>query len=300
MLRSEDQNVESYELLVTKAQSLGFDAVGVARAEELPEMAGRLKRWLDKGCNAGMDYMARNTDKRRDVRLLVEGARSLVVTLTNYYMPRRQPDGVPLIARYAYGKDYHIVIKERLRKLMEGKDGRCFVDSAPLFEHEWARKAGLGWIGRNTLLLNRELGSFCFIGVFVTTAVYDTYSTPFENNYCGTCNRCIQACPTGALSEYEVDARKCISYQTIENKDEYPPVLKQLAGNRIFGCDACQEVCPWNSKAKPHRVAEFLPKPEVLKLTASDWQQMDEHRFKELFKNTPLERTGLERLKRNI
>lgn len=288
------------------ALKLGFDAAGVAPVALLSDEVARLRSWVEAGKNAGMEYMSRNLDKRENPALLVEGAKSVIVTLTNYYTVREQVAGIPRIAKYAWGKDYHLVLKERLWSLLEELrkyepvTGRCFVDSAPVLEHEWARRAGLGWQGKNTLLLNRELGSFCFIGVIVTTAVFDAYDKPFTNSYCGQCNRCVEACPTGALTAHEVDARKCISYQTIENKGEYPEVLKRLAGGRIFGCDACQEVCPWNRKAKEHHVPEFLPKPEVIGLTAQDWREMDEACFKELFKHMPQERTGLERIIRNL
>lgn len=288
------------------ARETGFDAAGVAPVALLSGEMARLRRWIEAGNNAEMGYMARNLDKRENPALLVEGAESVIVTLTNYYTARKQVAGIPRMAKYAWGKDYHLVLKERLRLLLgelqrvEPATGRCFVDSAPVLEHEWARRAGLGWLGKNTLLLNRELGSFCFIGVIVTTAVFDVYDEPFTDSFCGLCNRCVEACPTGALSAHELDARKCISYQTIENKGEYPENLKRLAEGRIFGCDACQEVCPWNRKAKEHRVPEFLPKPEVIGLTEQEWLEMDEVRFEGLFKNMPQERTGLKRILRNL
>lgn len=295
-------------VLTDSAGYLGFDAVGVAPVACLLEEETRLKAWLEKGMNAGMRYMADNLEKRVDPRLLVEDTRSVIVTLTNYYTTFRQQKGNPVIAKYALGKDYHLVIRDRLRKLLEairqgsGEEisGRCFTDSAPIFEHEWARRAGLGWQGKNTLILNRELGSFCFIGVILTNAKFDTYSDPFTAGYCGTCSRCVEACPTGALTPYQVDARKCISYNTIEKKDDYPEALKKLAGGRIFGCDACQDVCPWNRKARQHRNEEFFPRDEIRSLTQADWLDMDRFFFKRLFKGTPLERTGLSKIKMNI
>lgn len=288
------------------ARETGFDAAGVAPVALLSDEVSRLRSWTEAGKNAGMEYMERNLDKRENPALLVEGAKSVIVTLTNYYTAREQAAGLPRMAKYAWGKDYHLVLKERLWSLLgelqktEPVTGRCFVDSAPVLEHAWARRAGLGWQGKNTLLLNRELGSFCFIGVIVTTAVFDVYDKPYRGSYCGQCNRCVEACPTGALTTHEVDARKCLSYQTIENKGEYPDVLKRLAGGRIFGCDTCQEVCPWNRKAREHHVPEFLPKPGVLGLTEQDWREMDEGYFKELFKDMPQERTGLRRIIRNL
>ena len=288
------------------AEEIGFDAIGVAPVALLSDEVARLRSWVEEGKNAGMDYMGRNLEKRENPALLVEGARSVVVTLTNYYTRGKQAPGVPKIAKYAWGKDYHLVVKERLWRLLkelqvlESVEGRCFVDSAPVLEHEWARRAGLGWLGKNTLLIHPKLGSYCFIGVMILTVDFDAYDTPFDASFCGRCNRCVEACPTGALTSHEVDARKCISYHTIENKGEYPEDLKVLAENRIFGCDLCQKVCPWNRKAKEHQVAEFSLRPEISGLTVNDWLGMDETRFKELFKDMPQERTGLMRIVRNL
>lgn len=293
----------SLELLQQQAKEAGFDAVGVAPVETLARETSHLREWLQEGWQGEMHYMERNIEKRENPVLLVENARSVIVTLTNYYTPRLQAENTPLLARYAYGKDYHRVVKGRLQELrtrMGGIEGRCFVDSAPVFEHEWARRAGLGWLGKNTLLIHPEKGSFCFIGVILTPAVFDFYSTPYEKQHCGNCSRCIEACPTGALVPHRLDARKCISYQTIENKGEYPPELKQKAGFWIFGCDLCQEACPWNKRSPLHTVPDFLPKEEILELRATDWMQMDETTFKRLFENTPLERTGLARIRRNL
>lgn len=293
----------SLELLQQQAKEVGFDAVGVAPVESLTREVSHLREWLKEGRQGEMHYMERNIEKRENPVLLVENARSIIVTLTNYYTPRLQADGAPLLARYAYGKDYHRVVKERLQELMVkigATEGRCFVDSAPVFEHEWARRAGLGWLGKNTLLIHPKKGSFYFIGVIITPMVFDLYSTPYEKQHCGSCNRCVEACPTGALLPHRLDARKCISYQTIENKGEYPSELKREAGLWIFGCDLCQEACPWNKRNPLHTVPDFLPKEEVLGLRAADWMQMDEITFKRLFENTPLERTGLARIRRNL
>lgn len=290
----------SFRMLEKRARALGFDAFGVAKAEKLSAEVARLRTWLNKGYQAGMGYLERNLDKREDITLLVDGARSVIVTLTNYYTDRKPAAGSPVIARYAYGKDYHRVVKERLKRLMNDFPGRCFVDSAPVLEHEWARRAGLGWIGRNTLLIHRKLGSFCFIGIIVTPEEMDVYSSPVTAGFCGQCTRCVDACPTGALTAYEVNAGKCISYHTIENKGEYPEALKRLGGNRIFGCDACQDVCPWNRKAIPHRVADFEPSPEVLRWTEADWKKADDRTFERLFKDTPLERAGREKIIKNL
>lgn len=289
------------------AREIGFDAAGIAPVALLSEEVGELEHWVAEGKNAGMGYMARNIEVRENPERLVEGARSVIVTLTGYYTAEKYREDVPRIAMYARGKDYHIVVKERLSALLkriqqEEKEvtGRCFVDSAPVLEHVWAKRAGLGWQGKNTLLIRRGLGSYCFIGVIVSTLELEEYDRPFSGSFCGTCNRCVEACPTGALIPGEVDARKCISYHTIENKEDYPEEIRKVAGNRIFGCDICQEVCPWNQKLPEHRIAEFCPNPEVISLTAQDWKTMDTGRFKALFKDTPLERTGLSRILRNL
>ena len=289
------------------AREIGFDATGVTPVALLSDEVRQLERWIAAGKNAGMEYMARNLEVRENPDKLVEGAQSVIVTLTNYYTRDQQLPDVPQIAMYARGKDYHLVIKERLYALLErikqevpDTEGRCFVDSAPVLEHAWAKRAGLGWQGKNTLLIRKGLGSFCFIGILVTTACFDEYDAPFTGSYCGTCNRCVEACPTRALIPGEVDARKCISYQTIENKGEYPEELKRLAGNRIFGCDVCQVVCPWNQKLSEHCVSEFIADPSAMNLTQADWMAMDKQLFKKLFKSTPLERTGLDRLQRNL
>ena len=295
------------DVLKDIAREIGFDAVGVAPAALLSDEVEQVKRWVAEGMNAGMSYMERNMEVREDVERLVDGARSVIVTLTNYYNPWQQPAGIPKIAMYARGKDYHRVVKDRLFALLEeiriqmpGEKGRCFVDSAPVLEHAWARRAGLGWQGKNTLLIRKGLGSFCFIGVIVTTAEFETYDFPFTESFCGKCNRCIEACPTGALTMGKVDARRCISYQTIENKDECPVELKELAGNWIFGCDICQLVCPWNQQLTAHRCSAFMPSGRNMELDAEEWKGMTEEQFDELFHETPLKRAGLEHLKNNL
>lgn len=290
----------SYAVLQQQATRLGFEAFGVVPVEKLSQDKVRLLQWLNTGKQAGMSYMERNVEKREDPSLLVKESRSVIVTLMNYYHPDVQAENMPHVSRYAYGKDYHGVIKQRLRLLMAGMEGRCFVDSAPVMEKEWARRAGLGWIGKNTLLLHRRLGSFCFIGVIITPAVFDRYSLPLTQQYCGTCKRCVEACPTGALSPYELDANKCISYHTIENKGDYPWEIRRKAGKWIFGCDICQEVCPWNGHLKVHQIPEFMPNPKVMQMTDADWKKLDETAFHILFKDTPLERTGLKRILRNL
>lgn len=289
------------------ARETGFDAAGVAPVALLREEVGWLKRWVAEGKHAGMDYMGRNMELRENPALLVEGARSVVVTLTNYYQDLQPDKGWPSIARYAWGQDYHRVVKDRLYRLLDRLQtevgelhGRCFTDSAPLLEHAWARRAGLGWQGKNTLLIRKGLGSYCFIGVILSDLEPEAYDEPCRASYCGSCNRCVEACPTGALRPHELDARKCISYHTIENKGVYPEEVKRAAGNRIFGCDICQDVCPWNRHLPLPQDGAFLPKEEVWTLRKQDWIEMDEERFGRLFRNTPLERTGLSRILRNL
>lgn len=286
--------------LKERAKSLGFDAVGISRADKLPLERKRLEHWLEAGFHGGMAYMGRNVEKREDPALLVDNVRSVVVTLTNYYTENKQPEGAPRIARYAYGKDYHTVIRDRLYALKQHLEGRCFVDSAPVFEHAWAVRSGLGWIGKNTLLINKKLGSFCFIGILMTTAVFDTYDEPYAVAHCGNCNRCVEACPTGALSAYALDARKCISYLTIEQREDYAEAIKEKAGGRIFGCDICQEVCPWNREIAEHHVEDFMPLEVLTRFNREDWVQMDEKAFNVYFGESPLKRAGLEKLHRNM
>lgn len=295
------------EAIKEAARRIGFDAAGIAPVALLSEEAEHVRRWVREGKHAGMDYMERNEEVREDVRRLVPGAHSVIVTLTNYYDPCPQPAGVPRIAMYARGRDYHAVLKERLHALLweirqqePEAEGRCFVDSAPLLEHAWARRAGLGWQGKNTLLIRKGLGSFCFIGTIITTTRFDRYDTPFTANHCGTCRRCVDACPTGALQPGSLDARRCISYQTIENKEDCPDELLRLAGERLFGCDACQTACPWNTRLTPHRTADFLPQGDNMELTAADWLAMSPEQFHERFRGSPLERAGLLRLQKII
>lgn len=293
-----------FDSLENKAKELGFDAVGVSPILELEDMERGLIEWIKSKKHGDMSFLERNIDKRRNPALLVENARSIIVVLANYYTDIKTS---PIIARYALGKDYHWVLKKKMNDLLsyienvDGKDGgRCFVDSAPIFEQEWGRRVGLGWKGKNTLLINRDIGSFFFIGVIISTVEFDSYSVPSNKNYCGKCTKCIDSCPTSALSLHGLEATKCIAYNTIENKGEYPYDIKKKSGDWIFGCDICQEVCPWNKKIKLHNITEFSPDEEVLKLNYEDWKNMTPAQFKRLFKGSPLERTGLKRIKRNL
>jgi len=287
---------------------LGFLACGVSRACSLDEEKSRLENWLARGMHGEMGYMGRNTGKRSDPRLLVEGARSVVSVLLNYYPVQNQADPeAPVLSKYAYGKDYHLVLKEKLQALLQyireeiaPCQGRAFTDSAPVLDKAWAARSGLGWIGKNTNLISVEHGSFFFIGELIL----DLELEPGEklvSNHCGNCTRCIDACPTRAIvAPYVVDARKCISYQTIELKGEPDPELKGKFKNRVFGCDICQDVCPWNLKSEPHREPGFEPNPRLMQLTGKEWLEMDQSLFNELFRNSAVKRTKYAGLKRNL
>jgi epoxyqueuosine reductase len=297
------QQIKDYAL------ETGFDACGISTVEPATVDRHRLDEWINRGFNGQMTYMERNAEKRENPELLVEDARSVISVLLNYYPPVLQPEEqFYKISKYAYGKDYHYVVKEKLRKIMRFIDVetsgkakmRGFTDSAPVFDKSWAVKAGLGWIGKNSLLINKKLGSFVFVGEIITdlNLVADT---PLNSEYCGSCTACIEACPTGAITEpYTVDARLCISYHTIETKEPPPPAIAQKSGGRIFGCDICQDVCPWNSKLKPHNTPEFKLSDSLVKMKKRDWEELDKPAFKRLFKGTPLERTGFAALKENI
>ena len=299
---------EMTERIRAKALALGFDACGIVRAEPLEEERARLLTWLMKGHHAGMDYMARNTGKRLDPGKLVPGSKSVIVVLLNYYPGEiyEKHRGYPRISRYATGRDYHKVMRKKLKGLLAWinetlapAEGRVFVDTAPLLERAWARRAGLGWTGRNSLLLTKK-GSWFFIGEIVTTLEL-SYDTTEVKDSCGTCTRCIDACPTQAiLPDRTVDARRCISYWTIEYKGEtFPEETPPLHG-QAFGCDICQEVCPWNSKAQPHHIPDFVPQEGRLTLTRDDWEKMTQAEFERLFAGTPVMRTGLVGMKRNV
>ncbi|PKQ62701.1 tRNA epoxyqueuosine(34) reductase QueG [Labilibaculum filiforme] len=296
------------KLIKAKALELGLDLCGIAKADFLEDEKENFQSWLEKKYHGEMTYMTNNIEKRLDPRLLVENTKSVVVVGLNYFPKEQQQDPkAPIIAKYAYGKDYHFVLKDRLNQLLEyinteiGEvSGRAFVDSAPILEHAWAKKAGLGWIGKNSLLLNRKIGSFLFLGELLIDMELE-YEDEKYQDFCGGCSKCIRACPTGAITEpYVVNGSKCISYFTIELKGEIPEEMKGKFENRAFGCDICQDVCPWNRMAKAHSVPEFEPNPDVLSLSKLEWEQMDAHKFGELFKNSAVKRTKLKGLKRNI
>lgn len=291
-----------------EALRLGFDACGFARADFLEEDAARLKEWLDRGYHGSMGYMKNNFEKRTDPRKLVEGSVSVISVLLNYYTDCRQEDPeAPVISKYAYGTDYHFVMKEKLKRLLAFIEaqfgpvsGRVFVDSAPVLDRAWAQRAGLGWIGKHSNLINRELGSFVFIGEIIIDLELE-YSTTPESDFCGSCSLCIDACPTSAiLPGRTIDSNKCISYQTIENRGEIDPGLKGKFENRVFGCDICQDVCPWNRKVTVHGIEEFEPSTRLISMNRNDWEGMQSSTFKSLFASSAVQRCGLKGLRRNL
>ncbi|MCB9278928.1 MAG: tRNA epoxyqueuosine(34) reductase QueG [Lewinellaceae bacterium] len=291
-----------------EAARLGFSFAGIARAEQMDEEARRLESWLNAGMHGQMGYMANHFDKRIDPRKLVEGAKSVISLLYNYYPEQRQSDpAAPKISRYAYGEDYHFVLKRKLKDLLRfiGEEigevsGRCFVDSAPVLERDWARRSGVGWMGRNTMLINPKAGSYYFLAELILDLDL-VYDHPIRD-YCGTCTRCIEACPTDAISPggYVVDGSKCISYFTIELREAIPEEYRGQFDNWMFGCDICQEVCPWNRFSTPHSEPAFEPHPQLLEMTKGDWEELTEEVFRELFRRSAVKRTGFEGLRRNL
>jgi len=292
------------EKIKERLLEMGFSACGIARAEILTEEKEHLLAWLRQGMHGTMDWMERNPDIRINPGLLLPGAKSLIIVLLNYY-PRRIR-GDPAISKYAYGKDYHKVIRKMLRRFAvelnqwnPAAKTRIFVDSAPVLERTWAVKAGLGWQGKNSLLINKQFGSFVFIGGIVTDMELEP-DQPFDRNFCGTCTRCLDACPTRAIVQPGViDARRCISYLTIEHKGEFPEEFRPLLKGRIFGCDICQDVCPWNRKAIPTSLPALQPSPALFELTADSLLHLSESDYRTIFSGTPVDRIGLEKLKKN-
>jgi epoxyqueuosine reductase len=289
-----------------EAYRLGFDFCGIATAEMLENEAPRLEQWLLNDRHGKMSYMQNHFDKRLDPRKLVPGAKSVISLLYNYYTNEKQNQSAPKISTYAYGRDYHFVIKEKLGELVHfieenigNVQGRIFVDSAPVLERAWAKKSGLGWVGKNTQLINKVNGSFFFIAEIISDLALDA-DAPIED-YCGTCTRCIDACPTDAIIQpYVVDGSKCISYFTIELKDEIPREMAGKFENWMFGCDVCQEVCPWNRFSKQHNEKQFLPSDEIKNMSEQEWTEVTEEVFKKLFSDSPLMRTGYKGIQRNL
>lgn len=302
------QILEKNTLMIKqKARALGFDHCGIAKAEQLTEDAYRLEQWLNKGMHGSMGYMENYFDKRIDPRLLVDGAQSVITLLLNYYPAASQQPDAPHIAKYAYGKDYHEVIKAKLNSFLSelraelGEiQGRGFVDSAPVLERSWAQRSGLGWIGKNGNLIHKQAGSFFFIATLIVDIPL-VYDSPV-GDYCGSCTRCLDACPTQALvSPTVVDGSRCISYYTIELKDMLIPAsMEGQFNNWMFGCDICQDVCPWNRFAKATSEAEFAPIPEILNFTSSQWEELTEEEFKKVFAKSPLKRSKYAGIRRNL
>ncbi|MDO9257451.1 MAG: tRNA epoxyqueuosine(34) reductase QueG [Bacteroidales bacterium] len=291
-----------------EAASLGFAACGIAPSEKLDVDMQRLNAWLKKGFHAGMDYMQKHAELRANPELLVENAKSVIVFLYNYYPSKMMDENSPyLISSYAYGQDYHEVIREKLNililKLKEQVPEisiRGFVDSAPVLERAWATRAGLGWIGKNSMLISRRNGSYFFISELITDLELE-YDRPMGGNYCGDCSRCIDACPTGAITALKtVDANKCISYLTIENKEEISETFRGKYDQWIFGCDICQQVCPWNKYSSPHNEPAFEPPPSLMEMEKEDWEKLDNDQYKILFKKSAIKRAKFAGLKRNI
>jgi epoxyqueuosine reductase len=300
-------NREKYTLFIkSEAKRLGFLSCGISKAGFLEQEAPRLENWLNKNQHGQMSYMENNFDKRLNPKLLVDDAKSVVSLLLNYYPAELLNQESYKISKYAYGQDYHFVIKEKLREFLFSiqstigeVSGRAFVDSAPILDKAWAAKSGLGWIGKNSNLLTQQVGSFYFIAELIIDLELDyDYAT---TDHCGTCTACIDACPTDAIvAPYIVDGSKCISYFTIELKENIPTEMKGKFDDWVFGCDICQDICPWNKFSKPHDEPLFSPNPELLSMSKKDWEEITEETFKVVFKNSALKRTKFEGLKRNI
>lgn len=299
---------EITQFIKQKAIEVGFNAIGISKAQKLVGFDTALDNWLANNYHGEMAYMERNQNKRTDPTLLVEGAKSIISFLISYYPEKKQTKQVPQISKYAYGTDYHFVLKDKMQELWDfikelypDLNGRMFVDSAPVSDKLWAVQAGLGWLGKNACLINREIGSFVFICELIVNIELD-YDEPYRSNFCGSCTKCIDACPTQAIVQPGViDSRKCISYLTIENKtDTIPQKYSGQLENRMFGCDTCQDVCPWNNKPLTTKVKEFLSIPEVFILDEDAWENMGKEDFNRIFKSSPLKRAKYKGIKRNL
>jgi epoxyqueuosine reductase len=301
-------NQKTTILVKRLAAELGFNFCGIAHATKLDDDARRLESWLNRGMHGSMHYMERYFELRIDPSQLVPGAKSVITLLLNYYPQEKQNEDVPKISKYAYGRDYHEVIRAKLNRLIEliqekagAIHGRGFVDSAPVLERTWAQRSGLGWIGKNGNLINKQMGSFFFIATLITDLDLEP-DEPFARDLCGTCTRCIDACPTDAILPGKiVDGSRCISYFTIELKDMLiPGEMKNKFENWMFGCDICQDVCPWNRFAKPTTEMEFTPLPEILNLSTKEWENMSDEKFRKIFRQSPLSRSKLKGIRRNL
>nr|WP_297787347.1 tRNA epoxyqueuosine(34) reductase QueG [uncultured Allomuricauda sp.] len=300
-------NAEKHtQLIKTEAKRLGFLSCGISKAEFLEEEAPRLEKWLNQNMHGEMQYMENHFDKRLDPTKLVDGSKSVISLLLNYFPSEEQNQDSYKISKYAYGVDYHFVIKDKLKSLLHfiqeeiGEvHGRAFVDSAPVLDKAWAAKSGLGWIGKHSNLLTQQVGSFYFVAELIVDLELK-YDTPVTD-HCGTCTACIDACPTNAIVQpYVVDGSKCISYLTIELKNEIPAEFEGKLDDWMFGCDVCQDVCPWNRFSKSHNEPLFNPNPELMSFTKKDWEEITEDVFKKVFKKSAVKRTKLSGLKRNI
>jgi len=299
-------NISAYIKALAKEE--GFMYCGIAKALRLEDDERRLEKWLNKEMHGKMGYMENHFDLRVDPTKLVPGAKSVITFLMNYYPKEQQMQDVPKIARYAWGEDYHEVIRAKLKTILskiEEKtgeiNGRGFVDSAPVLERAWALRSGLGWVGKNGNLITKSTGSYFFIATLITDLVLE-YDDPYVKDYCGSCNRCVEACPTDAILPNKiVDGSKCISYFTIELKDAIIPAeMKGKFGDWMFGCDVCQEVCPWNRFAIPHEEEKFKPIAEILEYSKKDWESLTEESFKKIFKHSPLKRSKFAGIQRNL
>lgn len=304
---AETPKILSASLIKATAQRLGFAACGMAPAEPMAEpYASRLRQWIAEGQHGTMDYLERQLEMRLDPRLVMEGAKTVVSLALNYYPERTlSPDGFDF-ARYAYGKDYHDVMRQRLRLLMselgleEHIDGRPFCDTAPIDERYWARRCGLGWTGKNTQLIIPRAGSYFFLGELLLKHPCDHYDEPMTESLCGKCQRCLTACPTQALNGEHLDARRCLSYLTIEHRGELSEEVKEKLGRCVYGCDRCAEACPWNKFARATEVAEFQPSEALQAMTADDWANLTIEQYRQLFKGSAVKRAKFEGLQRNI
>lgn len=302
-----DRKQKYSDFIKNEANRLGFASCGIAKAEFLEEEAPKLESWLKSNYHGQMHYLENHFDKRLDPRLLVEGSKSVISLSYNYFPEVQQRNDSYKISKYAYGQDYHYVIKNKLKELLFAireeigeVNGRAFVDSAPVLERAWAEKAGLGWNGKNSLLIQKKMGSFFFLAELIVDLPL-AYDDPFMTDHCGSCTKCVDACPTNAIMpDATVDGSKCISYYTIELRDNLPNDLKNTFEDWMFGCDICQDVCPWNRASKPNSEPLFQPKKELLDMTKKDWEEITEETFRKVFKKSAVKRTKFSGLTRNI
>jgi epoxyqueuosine reductase len=295
-------------LVKQKAYSLGFDLCGIATSRSLTEHKPIIEEWCSSGMNGDMTYLGKDIEKRIDPGILFPGTRSVIVAGMNYYTDRQQrQDGIPLISRYAFGNDYHLVISKKLKKILDyikiirpGTNGRSYVDSAPILEKAWAREAGIGYPGRHSILINKKIGSFFFLGIILLD-IELCCDKPYDEDHCIGCRSCIDVCPTGAInSNRTINVRKCISYLTVESKTPLPANVARKTGGRVFGCDICQEVCPWNSNAEPHDIPEFSLPEEIGKMSARNWRNLTVDQFNRLFNKSAVARRKYDLFKQNV